>query len=47
MGRACSTYGGDEKFTYNFGLKPEAGRHKEDLGIDGVIISNWILGKEG
>jgi len=36
------------KNTYNiFVAKPEGKRPLEDLGIDGKIILEWILGKDG
>jgi hypothetical protein len=37
MGRACSTYGGDEN-AYIFVRKPEGKRHSEDLNVDGKTI---------
>jgi hypothetical protein len=44
MGVTCSTYVRDEK--YNFWLKNLKGRdYSEDLGVDGTIILEWILGK--
>jgi len=36
MGRACSTHERDE----NFGQKD----HPNDLGVDGKLILEWILG---
>jgi len=27
--------------------KPEGENHKEDLGVDGRMISEWILGEQG
>jgi hypothetical protein len=47
MGRACSTYGRNKK-PITFLLKNLKGRdHSEDLGRDGKIILEWILGKQG
>jgi hypothetical protein len=44
MGETYSTYGKDEKCIYMFEiLKGKA--HSEDLGVDGNIILEWILGK--
>jgi hypothetical protein len=46
MGGVCSTHGRDEKFRQYFGWKKLKGRdHSEDLGVDGRIILDWILGK--
>jgi hypothetical protein len=45
MGDACSTHGIDEKCIHNFGLKPQEKDYSEDLGVDGKIILEWILGK--
>jgi hypothetical protein len=35
-----------EKLIY-FSRKPERRQHLEDLGVDGRIILEWILGKLG
>jgi hypothetical protein len=46
--RACRTHRRDEKCVQNFGRKKLKGRdHSEDLGVDGRIILEWILGKYG
>jgi len=45
MDRACSTHGRD-KNAYNVLLENlKGGDCSEDLGLDGEIISEWILGK--
>jgi hypothetical protein len=45
MGGACSTDGRDEMHTI-FWLENLTGRdHLEDLGVDGKIILEWIVGK--
>ena len=44
MGGACGTYGGKDKYVQDFwwgNLKDR--NHLEDLDIDGIIISRWIL----
>jgi hypothetical protein len=41
MGGKCCMHSRDEKFKDNFGQKT----YSEDLGIDGKIILDWILGK--
>jgi hypothetical protein len=39
---------GDMKNAYKIFIgKPEGKRPREDLGIDGIIIIEWILGKQG
>jgi ribosomal protein S26 len=44
--RACSMHSRDEKSIKNFGWKSLKGTdHSEDVGVDGKIISEWILGK--
>jgi hypothetical protein len=46
MGRACSTHGIDEKCVPTFWSEDLKGRHySEDLGVDGHVILEWILGK--
>jgi hypothetical protein len=46
MGRACRTYGRNEKFVQDFGRKNlKVKDHSEDLDVDGKIILEWILGK--
>jgi len=48
MVRACSTHGTDEKCVQCFGRKKLKERdHSEDLGVDGMIILELILGKYG
>jgi len=44
-GRACSTYGGEERRIQDFGGKPYGKRHLEDPGVDGRIILIWIFRK--
>jgi hypothetical protein len=45
MGGACGTHGKDETCIQYSGWKTLKGRdHSEDLGIDGKIILEWILG---
>jgi len=34
----------DEKCIQNFGQKIKGRNHSEDLGIDGMIVLEWILG---
>jgi hypothetical protein len=41
MGGACSTHRRDEKCVQN----PKGREHSEDIGIDGRIVLEWILGK--
>jgi hypothetical protein len=37
----------DEKYANNFGRKMSEGKRPlEDLGVDGGIILDWILGKQ-
>jgi hypothetical protein len=45
MGGACSTDGRDEQCIQYFVGKPSAKIHLEDVGVDGKIILEWILGK--
>jgi hypothetical protein len=46
VGRACSTYGGDEKRIQGFGGGNMRGKsHLEDPGVDGRIILRWIFRK--
>jgi hypothetical protein len=46
MGGACSIKRRDAKCIQNFGQKKLKGRdHLDDLGIDGKIISEQLLGK--
>jgi len=48
MGETRSTHWSDEKCIQYFGWKKVKGRvHLEDLGVDGRIILEWILGKFG
>jgi hypothetical protein len=47
MGRACIMHGRDEKIHTKFWLEKLKGKdHLEDLGIDGKIILELILGKQ-
>jgi hypothetical protein len=39
MIRGCNTHGRDEI------VKPEGKNHPQDLGVDGQVILEWILGK--
>jgi len=44
MGRACSTYGGEERHTQGFWWGNLRERdHLGDPGIDGSIILRWIF----
>jgi hypothetical protein len=46
MGGMCSTYGRDEKCIQYSGWKNLKGKDcLEDLGIDGKVILEWIIGK--
>jgi hypothetical protein len=36
---------GEMRNSYNISLKPKGKNHSEDLGVDGKIISEWILEK--
>jgi hypothetical protein len=48
MGGACSMHGSVIEMYTKFWLENLKERdHFEDLGIDGKIILEWILGKEG
>jgi hypothetical protein len=47
MSGSRSTHGRDEKCVQYFFEKPEGKRHSEDLGVDGRIMLEWILGKLG
>jgi hypothetical protein len=48
MGGPRSTHGRDEKMHITFWLENLNGRkHLEDLNVDGKIILEWILGKQG
>jgi hypothetical protein len=38
-------HGIDEKYIQNFGFRTSWEEHSEDLGVDGRIIFEWILGK--
>jgi len=44
MGGACGTYGGKDRYVQDFwwGNLKDRG-HLEDLDIDGIIMSRWIL----
>jgi hypothetical protein len=44
MGEACSTNARDEKCVQQFGRETWKD-HSEDLGEDGRITLEWILGK--
>jgi hypothetical protein len=45
MGWRCRTYG-ETRNTFNILIgKPEGKRHMQDLGVDGRIILEWIIGK--
>jgi hypothetical protein len=47
MGGKCSTLGDiREMYTALFG-KSEGNNSLEDLGVDGMIILNWILNENG
>ena len=39
MGRTCGTYVGEEKYSY----KLKESDNLDDLGVDGRVISEWIL----
>jgi len=43
MGRACGTYGRQEKCVQGFGRETGGRDHLEDLGIDGRIILKRIF----
>jgi hypothetical protein len=49
----CSTNGRDEKYIQIYNTckylvrKLKRGNHSEDLVLDGRVISEWILGKQG
>jgi hypothetical protein len=46
MGWACSTY--EVRNAYKFFVgKPDGKNHSEDLGVDGRVLSELILGKRG
>jgi hypothetical protein len=46
MNGTCSTHGRNEKFVQYYGWKNLKGKvHSEDLGVDGKIILECILGK--
>jgi len=45
-GQAWSMHRRDEKCTQNFGQKIWRD-HSEDLGVDGEVILEWILGEKG
>jgi hypothetical protein len=45
MGGACSPHG-EKRNTFKILIGKSKGRdHSEDLGVDGMIILNWILGE--
>jgi hypothetical protein len=45
IGGACNTLGEMRNAHNNLNGKTEGRSHLEDLGIDGKIILEWILGK--
>jgi len=45
MNEACSTHGRNEKCIQDFGWNTWRGDHSEDLGVDGNVILECILGK--
>jgi hypothetical protein len=46
MGGTCSTHERGKKKHIKFWLKNLKGRdHSDDLGVDGKILLEWILGK--
>jgi len=46
MGGGCSTHGSDERSVQNFCRKREGKKdHPENLGVDGKIILEGVLGK--
>jgi hypothetical protein len=45
MGRAHSTYGGEETHIWFWWENLREGDHLEDPGIDGMIILKWIFTK--
>jgi hypothetical protein len=48
MGEACCSHGRVEKMHTVFRLLNLIGRdNSEDVGVDGRIILEWILGKQG
>jgi len=43
MGGACSTHGADQMHTEFWSGNPKGRFHSEGIGVDGKIISKWIL----
>jgi hypothetical protein len=43
MGRACSTYGGEEEYSGFWWGNPRERVQLEDPGVDGRIILRWIF----
>jgi hypothetical protein len=45
MGEACNKHGEMRNAYESLFGEPEGKRHSEDLGVDGRIMLEWILGK--
>jgi hypothetical protein len=45
VGWACSTHGRGEKSVQGFGGKAHRKDPAEDQGVDGRIVSEWIVGR--
>jgi hypothetical protein len=45
MDRACSMHGRNEKYGQNCYQNMKERDHLKELGIEGMIILEWILGK--